>query len=220
MSTTAASGAYGALSRVSNVVSSRVGASKPNSESSHLRRAPDDLRVGIDDDLVGIEAVARVRRVGPVHAVAVELARPHVGQVAVPDHVGLLGQRDRQRFDFGVGRIEQAELDSRRMLGEQREVDADAVPGRAQRIRRARPDAQIVLGHRRVTIPKLPTPQLPTPQPDGLNSQFPTANSQSRATSLGIGSWALGQFGSCGVGSWEFARWNRPCFIVAGNEGG
>ena len=38
-------------------------------------------------------------------------------------------------LDFGVGRIEQAELDSGRVFGEQREVDPDAVPRRAQRIR-------------------------------------------------------------------------------------
>ena len=45
-------------------------------------------------------------------------------------------------------RIEQAELDARRVLGEEREVDAGAVPGRSQRIRGTGPDSQAVLGHK------------------------------------------------------------------------
>src|SRR5688572_26142071 len=138
-------------------------------------RAADDFRVRIEHELVRIEAVARVRRIGPVHAVAIELPGVHVRQIPVPDHVRLLLQRNRQRFDLGVDRIEQAELDSRRMLGEHREVHADTVPGRAKRRRRARPDAQIILSHRRATISnsqlrnsRLPD-VLPTP-----NFQFPS----------------------------------------------
>ena len=145
MSTTAASGAYGALSRSSNVVSSL-----PDLEAEQ-RVVPahgpaDDLGVGIQDQLVRVEAMAEVRRVRAVHAVAVQLARMHVRQVAVPDHVGLLGQRNRQRLDFGVDRVEQAELDAGGVLGEQREVDADAVPGGAERIRGAGQTRRCVVG--------------------------------------------------------------------------
>ena len=46
------------------------------------------LGVGVDQQLVRVEAVAVRRVVGAVHAVAVELARPHVRQIAVPDLVG------------------------------------------------------------------------------------------------------------------------------------
>ena len=63
---------------------------------------PDDLAVeragvGVDEQLVGIEAVAVGRVVGAVDAVAVELAGTHVGQIAVPDLVGVFGQRDARR---------------------------------------------------------------------------------------------------------------------------
>ena len=41
------------------------------------------------------------RLVRAMDAVAVELAGQHVGQVGVPDHVGLLGQRDALRLLLG-----------------------------------------------------------------------------------------------------------------------
>ena len=53
-----------------------------------------------------------------------------VGQIAVPHHVGVLRQGNRQRLHFRVDGIEQAELDARGVLGKDREVDADAVPRR------------------------------------------------------------------------------------------
>ena len=46
--------------------------------------AVDRLGVGVDQQLVGVEAVALLGRVGPVHAVAVALPGPDAGQVAVP----------------------------------------------------------------------------------------------------------------------------------------
>ena len=45
-----------------------------------------------------IEAVSLLRRPGAVHAVAVELAGPQSGHVAVPDLVGVLGERDPRRL--------------------------------------------------------------------------------------------------------------------------
>jgi hypothetical protein len=95
---------------------------------------PDGLRVGVEDELVRIEAVAALRGEGAVDPVAVQLARVDVRQVAVPDHVGLLGQRDRHRLGLGIERVEQAELDAGRVLREDGEVDADAVPRGAERI--------------------------------------------------------------------------------------
>ena len=72
--------------------------------------------------------------VGAVNPVTVELVRPDVGEEAVPDHVGLFGQRDARRFFRRVGRVEQAQFDFGRVRGEEREVDADAGPRRAERI--------------------------------------------------------------------------------------
>ena len=62
--------------------------------------------------------MADVRRERAVDAVAVQLSRLQIRHVAVPDHVGLLGQRDRQRLDVRVGRLEETELDAGRVLGE------------------------------------------------------------------------------------------------------
>src|SRR3546814_3854398 len=52
------------------------------------------LGVRVDQKLVGIEAVAGVRLVWAVHPVAVDGARSCLGEVAVPDLVGVLGQLD------------------------------------------------------------------------------------------------------------------------------
>ena len=114
-----------------------VGSAHPEAEERVVpaRRATDDLRVRIHDQLARVEAVAVLRRIGAVDAKAVELTRVDVGKVAVPHHVGMFRQRNGQRFHLRVDRIEQAELDAGCVLGKNREVDADAVPRRTQRIR-------------------------------------------------------------------------------------
>ncbi|MCY1418087.1 hypothetical protein D9M71_336340 [compost metagenome] len=68
------------------------------------------LGVGIDQQLVGVEAVSGVGLVGAVHPVAVDLSRMGVGQVAVPDLVGVFGQVDALQFGLAGG-VEQAQLD-------------------------------------------------------------------------------------------------------------
>ena len=55
------------------------------------------LRIGIEQQLVRVEAVPVRRLVGAVHAIAIDRARPRVRQVAVPDLVGVFGQLDRAR---------------------------------------------------------------------------------------------------------------------------
>jgi hypothetical protein len=55
--------------------------------------AVDRLRVGVDQELGGVEAVAPRRLVGAVDAVAVALSGADVRQVAVPVEGGALGQR-------------------------------------------------------------------------------------------------------------------------------
>ena len=100
-----------------------------------LQRPPDRLRIGIEQELRGIEAQPGVRIVRSVHTIAVELSGLDVGQVQVPGavrslpnpHAGLVLARC----------IEQAQLDRFRAFGEQREIDAAAVAGRSPRERRA-----------------------------------------------------------------------------------
>ena len=88
--------------------------------------------IGVEEELVGVEAVAGLGRVGAVRAQAVELAGAEVGKVAVPDLVGELRQRDAVGLAPALG-VEEAELDPRGMGGEDRDVDAGAVPGGAER---------------------------------------------------------------------------------------
>ena len=91
-------------------------------------------RIGVDQELVRIEAVPGTGIVGAVNAVAVELARPKPGDVAVPDLFG--PGRQRQALDLAPARgVEEAEVDLRRMGGEQGEVDATPIPDRAERLR-------------------------------------------------------------------------------------
>jgi hypothetical protein len=74
------------------------------------------------------------RIVRPIDTIAVDQSGTRVGKVAVPDGVGVLRQRD--AIDFAPpARIEQTELDLFRVFGEERKVDAGAVPGRAERVR-------------------------------------------------------------------------------------
>ena len=81
--------------------------------------------------------LARLGLVRPVHAVAVALAGPDAGHVAVPVEGGALGHL----HPHLPGAVrEQAELDPLRVLREEREVRSLAVPARAKREGAARPD--------------------------------------------------------------------------------
>ncbi|MCY1352256.1 hypothetical protein D9M69_385450 [compost metagenome] len=90
------------------------------------------LGVGVDQQLVGVEAVPGVGLEGTVHPVTVDLPRVGIGQVAMPDLVGVFGQVDALQLGFAAG-IEQAQLDLGGVGREQREIDPQAVPGGAQR---------------------------------------------------------------------------------------
>ncbi len=89
--------------------------------------------VGVEQQLVGIEAVAGGRLVGAMDAVTVDRARSRIRQIAVPDLVGVLRQHD--ALDLALaGGVEQAELDFCRMRREQGEIDAQAIPRGAERM--------------------------------------------------------------------------------------
>src|SRR3546814_14202514 len=75
-----------------------------------VKLAVQNLGVGVQQQLVGVEAMARLRLVGAMHAVAVVLPRANVVQVAVPDLVGVLRQGDALQL-AAAGAVEEAELD-------------------------------------------------------------------------------------------------------------
>src|SRR6185503_2551042 len=98
-----------------------------------LELADELARVRIEQQLVLIEAMALLRLVRPVHAIAVYGIGPEPGEIAMPDLVGKFRQLD--AFDLRrAGAVEQAKLDLGCVGGEQREVDAFAVPDGAARV--------------------------------------------------------------------------------------
>ena len=102
------------------------------------------LGVGVEQQLVGVAALALREVPRSVHAVAVALAGLHRRQVAVP-HVGVdLGQ-----LDAGLGSLpsasKQAQLDLLGHLAEDREVGAAPVEGRAERVGASGPDLHTTL---------------------------------------------------------------------------
>ncbi len=87
--------------------------------------------IGVDQQFVVVEAVAVGRVVSTVHAVAVNQPRMGVGQVAMKGLVGVFGQFDAFQFHF-ASVVEQAQFDFCGVGREQREVNAQAVPGGAE----------------------------------------------------------------------------------------
>ena len=96
--------------------------------------------------------MALLRLVRPMNAIAIELPRLHPRHVSMPDKVGPPRQSDALTFTFRIWRVEQAQLDSGRMLREDREVRARAVPAtvprRAQWVGAAREDLSVEFGSR------------------------------------------------------------------------
>ena len=90
--------------------------------------------IRIEHDLMRIEAMAPLGLVRSMHAISIELARFDVGQIAMPDHVGMLWQQEPVSFLLGLRRIEQTKLDLRGVLRKNCEVDTCPIPRRPQRI--------------------------------------------------------------------------------------
>ena len=63
-------------------------------------------------------------------AIPVEMSRPDVGQIAMPHLIRALAQPDALVLDAVVGTVEETQLHRGRVLRENREVDAGAVPRR------------------------------------------------------------------------------------------
>ena len=103
-------------------------------------RPGDRFGIGVEEQLGAVETVPVLRCPRTVHSVAVQRARTRLGQIRVPDMVGRPGHLDANGLD-GVFIVEYAELYGRRVLGEQCEVHAFAVPRRPDRMGATRPDA-------------------------------------------------------------------------------
>ncbi len=87
--------------------------------------------VGVDEELLRIEAVAGRGLVRAVDAEAIGLAGEEPAQIAMPDLVGAARQFQARDF-LPAGRVEEAELDRNRVGGEEREIDPAAVKARAE----------------------------------------------------------------------------------------
>lgn len=80
--------------------------------------------------------MAGVGFVRAMDAVAVDGAGAGGGQIAVPDFVGIFGKLDALELGF-TGVVEQAELNLGGVGRKEREVDAEPIPGGAERKRPA-----------------------------------------------------------------------------------
>src|SRR5207253_5523297 len=86
------------------------------------------LGIGIDEQLVVVEAKSPLRVIWSVDAVAIGLAGRHVIEIAVPDILCPLRQRDALDLAAAVA-IEQAQLDLLGVRREQRKISSAPVPG-------------------------------------------------------------------------------------------
>src|SRR5690606_34717317 len=104
-----------------------------------LDAACDGARIWIEQDLVGIEAQALQGCVGPVHPVAIELPRPYVRRITMPNTVRALLHRDAVRLTRGVSAVVETQIDGGSVTREEGKVDALPVPEGAEPSRSARP---------------------------------------------------------------------------------
>ena len=111
-------------------------------------RTDERLGVGVDQQFMMVEAMARLRLIRSVHPIAIELPRPHVRQVTVPYLVRVFRQSDPCDFPLAVA-VEQTKLDLFGMGREQREVRARTIPCRAHRTRPTGPYANVRCAHLR-----------------------------------------------------------------------
>ena len=119
---------------VVGLVADQVGVLAVGLVRQHVARVPQDgpldrLRVGIDQQLVRVEAVPAGGVPRAVHPERVALPGADAREVPVPVEGGPLRQVDAR---LAVLAVEQAELDAGGVLAEQREVGAGAVPGGAE----------------------------------------------------------------------------------------
>src|ERR1700747_803649 len=106
-----------------------------------MRVAPDEsarelLGIGIDEQLVRIEAQSALGMISAVNPVTVELSRRDIIEVAVPDILGAFRQRDALDLAASMA-VEQAKLDLFGVCRKQREIASAPVPCGSPRMPRA-----------------------------------------------------------------------------------
>ena len=89
------------------------------------------LCIGIEQQLVGVEAVPVLGMIGAMHPIAVELPWRDIVEIAMPDILGTFRQFDALEFTAALT-VEQAKLDLLRIGREQRKVGASSVPACTQ----------------------------------------------------------------------------------------
>ena len=98
-----------------------------------LYRPPERPGVGVQHNLVRVEAVPAFGFKRPVNPVAVKLAGAQRRRVAVPDGAGALRQ-DESHGRLGVIRmVKKKQLHAPGVLAEKGKVDPQPVPGRPER---------------------------------------------------------------------------------------
>ena len=70
------------------------------------------LRIGIEQKLVRVEAMAFLRVIGSVGAIAVDQTGARIGQIAVPDFVGAFRQIETRDFAAAAGSNRQSSIRS------------------------------------------------------------------------------------------------------------
>ena len=109
------------------------------------QRPPQPAGIGVEQQLVRIEPVTGIRRIRSMNPIAVKAPRPDAGEIAVPDLVCELRQRDPLLVPAAI--VEEAKLDLRGIRREQGEVRPLPVPGRPQRVGQAGPNAEFIGCH-------------------------------------------------------------------------
>jgi hypothetical protein len=99
----------------------------------------DGARVGVEDELVWIEAQTELGPVRAVDTIAIRLTRAQLRNISVPDVSGALREGDALGFVRVIRVGEEADFDRGGVLGEEREIDARAVPMGTKRERCADP---------------------------------------------------------------------------------
>ncbi len=102
--------------------------------------AVDGTGVGVDQELVGVEAQTARGIVRSVGAQAVERSRAHAPEIAVAHVARLLGERDARALAIGVPDVVEADVDALCPFREDGDVDPLPVPRGAERLRFSGPD--------------------------------------------------------------------------------
>ncbi len=128
----------GAVAAIDGEILARAAEAISEQHIAPAQLAGNRPRIGVEQQLVGVEPVAGSGVVGAVHPVAVELAGARLGQITVPHLVGVFRERDAGLFVLPRA-VEQAQLHFVGVRREQRKIDPLPIPGRAERIGLARP---------------------------------------------------------------------------------